>query len=82
MKFQRKPEFIEAIQWDGTEESIYAIAEMAKAEVQSSSTSPDVLYISYDNCLMRVELNEWVIKGKTSTITGSTLKDLYDVVNE
>jgi len=80
MKFKRKPEFIEAIQWDGTYESAKAISEMKQAKTQTSDTNPNVLYIYCDTYLMRVEFGEWVIKNSASPITESTLMDKYDMV--
>jgi hypothetical protein len=82
MKFQRKPEFIEAIQWDGTDKSIIAIERMQGVKAERSSTTEDVLYVSYSGGAIRVELDEWVVKGSVYPLLNKTLKEEYDSTDD
>jgi hypothetical protein len=75
MRFQKKAEFIEAVKWDGTDEAIQAIQKMIGVEAKKSMN--DALYICYPP-LMRIALNEWIIKGKIYPCQDKIFQENYE----
>lgn len=64
-KFRKKPVVIEAIQYDGTENSVVEILELKEAFSASKSirAGADHLLIHTLEGIMRADKGDWVIKG-------------------
>ena len=71
MKFRKKPVVIEAMQWDGSVESLRAVCDWANANLDED---PWVDYVVYNGQVvdplihtlegeMSISMNDWIIKG-------------------
>lgn len=61
-RFRSKPVVIEAIQFDGLQESIWEILDWSKDIVQDGAEG-DKLYISTLEGTMTAQVGDWIVKG-------------------
>lgn len=61
MKARKKPVVIEAERYDGTPESAYKV--MAMGGSRGINNSPEGLYITTLEGVMRADKGDWIIKG-------------------
>ena len=61
MKFRKKPVVIEAVQWDGTKESLEKIRKLGERNIRLNMTTE--LVIETLEGRMLASLNDWVIRG-------------------
>lgn len=64
MRYKTKPVEIEAIQWDGTDDSIHAIQVFSDGKVKASTiANPPYLEIPTLEGVMRATAGDFIIKG-------------------
>lgn len=61
-KFRKKPIVIEAIQYDGTSESVAAISEMSNRAIRWVLSDKKLVIITLEGD-MKANVNDWIIKG-------------------
>ena len=61
MKYRKKPVVIEAIQYDGSSASVDKIMTMGGTRIMNNS--PEGLYISTLEGIMKASKGDWIIKG-------------------
>lgn len=62
-KFRKKPVVVEAIQWDGTDETFDQILGWTEDTDQTIALSCGSLWIDTLEGEMRADKNDWIIKG-------------------
>jgi hypothetical protein len=68
MKYRKKPVVIEAVQWDGTDISLDAIADLAYDGNRRVQQVGDKLEIPTLEGVMTASVNDWIIKGVSGEV--------------
>ncbi|MCP5098734.1 MAG: hypothetical protein GY943_24550 [Chloroflexi bacterium] len=63
MKFRKKPVIIDAVRFDGTEQSVINILAMNERSAIAIRVEKDTLYIPTLERKMMASIGDWIIKG-------------------
>ncbi len=66
-KFRKKPVIIDVVLYDGSSTSVYCVIEMAGSS-EGINNSPEGLYITTLEGIMRADVGDWILKGVNGEI--------------